>query len=98
MHRAKFLIVIMAITFLLVSVSAQTAVLGVWKDINPTAYINPPANPPLTSVYMLSATEGWAVGDYSISSDGVHASPAVLHYESSTWSWFLYQRIRQILT
>ena len=86
MRRAQFLIVVMAMTFLLASVSAQTPVLGVWRDINPTAYINPPANPPLTSVYMVSATEGWTVGDYSISSDGVHASPAVLHYDSSAWS------------
>jgi hypothetical protein len=86
MHTEKFTIILMVIAVLLVPIgAAQPAVLGVWKDISPTAYINPPANPPLTSVYMLSATEGWAVGDYSISSDGVHASPAVLHYGSSTW-------------
>ncbi len=92
MRKAKFSIVFIAISLLALSVSAQSqsGVLGVWRDINPTAYLNPPNNPPLRSVYMLSASEGWAVGDYRTPlvgvMDGLHASPAVLHYDGATWN------------
>jgi hypothetical protein len=76
------------LSLLVVSVSAQppTGVLGVWRDVNPTAYLNPPADPPLNSVYMLSATEGWAVGDFEFTIDTTHAFPAMLHYDGATWT------------
>ncbi len=63
--------------------------MGVWRDINPTTYISPPANPPLNSVYMLSANEGWAVGDFAPTSDpsgGAQAFPVILHYDGTTWN------------
>jgi photosystem II stability/assembly factor-like uncharacterized protein len=70
MGRMKFSILVIAIMMLVLTVSASAgstsgAVLGSWRDINPSAYLSPPANPPLNSVYMLSANEGWGVGDSS---------------------------------
>jgi len=65
MHKAKFSSMIIAASLVILAVSAVPAgaQAGVWRDINPTAYISPPANPQLNSVYMLSTNEGWAVGD-----------------------------------
>lgn len=60
--------------------------MGVWRDVNPTAYISPPATPPLDSVYMLNSTAGWAVGDERYTTDDVHSFPAMLHYDGSTWN------------
>ena len=84
----KFSIIFITLTIAAVSVSAQggTGVLGVWRDLNPTAYISPPANPPLNSVYMLNSTTGWAVGDERYTTDNIHAFPAMLHYDGSTWN------------
>jgi len=98
----RFFILIISLSMLLLSVSAQTqtGVLGVWRDINPTAYISPPANPPLDSVYMLNATEGWAVGDERFTTSATQPTttmgattqgynfgfPAVLHYDGLTWN------------
>ena len=92
----KLFVAVILFSILIASVSAQTTtgVLGTWRDINPTAYINPPANPPLDSVYMLNATEGWAVGDERFTTSPLmgaativnFASPAVLHYDGSTWN------------
>jgi len=61
----KYSIILIGLAILAVSsfAHADSGVLGVWRDLNPTAYVSPPANPPLTSVFMLNATEGWAVGD-----------------------------------
>ena len=61
----KYSIILIGLAILAVSsfARADSGVLGVWRDLNPSAYISPPANPPLTSVFMLNATEGWAVGD-----------------------------------
>jgi hypothetical protein len=88
--RKKELFIVLIVSSLLVgSVFAQpvaTGVLGVWRDINPTAYINPPANPPLDSVYMLNATEGWAVGDERYTTNPTYSFPAMLHYDGSTWN------------
>jgi photosystem II stability/assembly factor-like uncharacterized protein len=68
MHNTKFSIVLVAITLLVLAVSASAGpitgpVMGYWRDINPSAYLSPPSNPPLNSIYMLSPNEGWAVGD-----------------------------------
>ena len=54
----------------------------------PTAYINPPANPPLNSVYMLSSREGWAVGDSLPTTNDTNNAvfPAILHYDGATWN------------
>ena len=65
MRKMKFSIILLSISLLMLTVSGapESGVLGYWRDINPSAYISPPANPPLNSVFMLSSTEGWAVGD-----------------------------------
>jgi hypothetical protein len=88
MRKTKFSIVIIAVSLLVLAVSAVpvTAQLGVWRDINPTAYISPPANPALNSVYMLSPTEGWAVGDSRPTTDIIRGLPAIFHYDGSTWN------------
>ncbi len=59
-----------------------------WNDVNPTAYLDPPSNPPLDSIYMFpgSPLEGWAVGDSFPSSDTTTSLPAILHYDGSVWS------------
>lgn len=78
-----------------VSASPGTPVMGIWRDTNPTAYINPPANPKLNSLFMLSASEGWAVGDSqptinitkTVAGSRVStALPAIFHYDGSTWN------------
>lgn len=61
-------------------------VAGSWRDTNPDAYISPPANPQLNSVYMLSSTEGWAVGD-SRPSSSTSPLPAIFHYDGFTWNF-----------
>ncbi len=60
--------------------------MGVWRDTNPTAYIQPTANPNMTSVYMLSANEGWAVSDFRPTSNATTGLPGVFHYDGSTWN------------
>ena len=60
--------------------------MGVWRDINPDAYITPAANPQLNSIYMLSSTEGWAVGDSRPTTDTTLGLPAIFHYDGSTWN------------
>jgi photosystem II stability/assembly factor-like uncharacterized protein len=62
------------------------AQMGVWRDTNPTAYIQPTANPNMTSVYMLSANEGWAVSDFRPTSNATTGLPGVFHYDGSTWN------------
>lgn len=61
--------------------------MGVWRDINPDAYISPAANPQLNSVYMLSSTEGWAVGDSRPTTSTTLGLPAIFHYDGSTWNF-----------
>jgi photosystem II stability/assembly factor-like uncharacterized protein len=88
MSKTKFSIVIVAISLLVLAVSAVpvTAQLGVWRDINPSAYISPPANPSLKSVYMLSPSEGWAVGYSQPTTNRTTGLPAIFHYDGSTWN------------
>lgn len=88
MRKAKLSTVIIAFSLLVLAVSAvpATAQMGLWRDINPDAYISPPANPQLNSLYMLSPTEGWAVGDSLPSINTVTALPAIFHYDGSTWN------------
>jgi len=88
MRKLRFLVVLAVISVLVSSVSAvtQTGVMGVWRDINPTAYITPPANPPINSIYMLSPNEGWAVGNSTPTTDIDYAFPPILHYDGSTWN------------
>jgi len=62
------------------------AQMGVWRDINPTAYIQPPANPNMNSVYMLSASEGWAVSDFSPTTNTTTGLPGIFHYDGTTWN------------
>jgi len=94
MRKLKFSIVIIAISLLVLTVTASatpgSAVMGIWRDTNPTAYINPPANPKLNSLFMLSPTEGWAVGDSQPTTNNTAAPsaalPAIFHYDGSTWN------------
>jgi len=71
---------------LVVSAVPATAQMGVWRDINPDAYISPPANPQLNSVFMFSPNEGWAVGDSLPTTNTTTALPAIFHYDGSTWN------------
>lgn len=89
MLKWKFSIVIIALSLVILAqpAAADSLVLGTWRDINPTAYINPPANPPLNSLYMLSSNEGWAVGDSLPTTNTTGTEfPAVLHYDGATWN------------
>jgi len=88
MHKTRFIVVIMVLSVLVlaVSVSADSAVFGTWRDITPNAYISPPANPKLNSLYMLSATEGWAVGDSRPTTNTTIGLPAIFHYDGATWN------------
>lgn len=99
MFKSRLSIAIIAISLLIlivgVSANPGSGAIGIWRDTNPTAYINPPANPKLNSLFMLSSTEGWAVGDsqptqnVTKQSDGTSIStalPAIFHYDGSTWN------------
>jgi len=79
---------IIGISLIALAVSAvpATAQMGVWRDINPDAYISPPANPQLNSVFMFSPSEGWAVGDSLPTTATTTALPAIFHYDGSTWN------------
>ncbi len=86
---AAAIVVVMVLASSVSAQATQTGVLGAWRDINPTAYLTPPANPSLDSVYMLSATDGWAVGEFAPTSDptgGNQAPPVILHYDGTTWN------------
>jgi len=90
---ASVLIVLMATT----AIAPASAQLGVWRDINPTSYISPPANPQLNSVYMFKpgfdpecqgTTEcGWAVGDSRPTTNTTTGLPAIFHYDGQTWNF-----------
>lgn len=88
MRKTKLSIILIAVSLVVLAASALpvSAQMGVWRDINPDAYISPPANPQLNSLYMLSATEGWAVGDSLPSVNDALALPAIFHYDGSTWN------------
>ena len=79
---------IIGISLIALAASAvpATAQMGVWRDINPDAYISPPANPQLNSVFMFSPNEGWAVGDSLPTTNTTTALPAIFHYDGSTWN------------
>ncbi len=87
MRKTKFLVLIVLTFLLVLGVAAvpDGSVTGQWRDVNPDAYISPPANPQLNSVYMLSATEGWAVGDSRPTTNTTTGLPAIFHYDGSTW-------------
>jgi photosystem II stability/assembly factor-like uncharacterized protein len=64
---------------------------GLWRDISPNAYLNPPENPPLDSVYMFPANppspvEGWAVGDAQPLTNATTSLPSIFHYDGSVWN------------
>jgi hypothetical protein len=88
MRKTKFSIIVVALSLVVLAVSAipVTVQLGLWRDVNPTAYINPAANPALNSVFMLSVDEGWAVGDSQPTTNTTTALPAILHYDGATWN------------
>jgi len=88
MRKTKFWMTLIAISLVALTVTAVPASqqMGVWRDINPDAYISPPANPQLNSVYMLSSKEGWAVGDSRPTTNALMALPAIFHYDGSTWN------------
>lgn len=76
----------MSILMMAVAAVPAGAQMGVWRDINPTAYLSPPANPQLNSVYMLPSNEGWAVGDSRPTTNESTGLPAIFHYDGSTWN------------
>jgi len=78
--------VIISLVALVVTAAPATAQLGVWRDINPDAYISPAANPQLNSVYMFSPNAGWAVGDSLPTSNMTTGLPAIFHFDGSTWN------------
>ena len=88
MTKTRLCAMIIGITLIALAVSAvpATAQMGVWRDINPDAYISPPANPQLNSVYMFSSAAGWAVGDSRPTTNTTTALPAIYHYDGSTWN------------
>src|SRR3972149_2736508 len=88
MRKMKFSSVLIAFSLLVLMVAAvpATAQMGVWRDINPTAYTQPPANPHANSAYMLSATEGWAVSDAVPTTNSTTGLPGIFHYDGSTWN------------
>ena len=88
MRKTKFWMALIAISLVALTVTAVPASqqMGFWRDINPDAYISPPANPQLNSVYMLSSHEGWAVGDSQPTTIMLRALPAIFHYDGSTWN------------
>jgi photosystem II stability/assembly factor-like uncharacterized protein len=88
MRKTKLSIMLIAVCLVALTVSALpvNAQMGVWRDINPDAYISPPANPQLNSIYMLSSSEGWAVGDSRPTINPALALPAIFHYDGSTWN------------
>jgi photosystem II stability/assembly factor-like uncharacterized protein len=69
-----------------VMASPDLSVAGTWRDTNPDAYITPPANPQLNSVYMLSSAEGWAVGDSRPTTNATTGLPAIFHYDGFSWN------------
>jgi photosystem II stability/assembly factor-like uncharacterized protein len=91
MGKIKFSIALLMIALLMGASYATLPVSAsaVWKDLNPTAYISPPANPSLNSVYMLSQNEGWAVGDSRPTNDTIRGLPAIFHYDGSSWNLVL---------
>jgi photosystem II stability/assembly factor-like uncharacterized protein len=88
MGKIKFSIALLMIALLMGASYATFPVSAsaVWKDLNPTAYISPPANPSLNSVYMLSPSEGWAVGDSRPTTNTTTGLPAIFHYDGSSWN------------
>ena len=88
MRKSRFWTIVIAVTLVALTVSAvpASAQMGVWRDINPDAYISPPANPQLNSIYMFSAAEGWAVGDSRPTTNTTTGLPAIFHYDGSTWN------------
>jgi photosystem II stability/assembly factor-like uncharacterized protein len=86
--KTKLSIILITVSLIVLMVAAipANAQTGLWRDINPDAYLSPPANPQLNSLYMLSANEGWAVGDSLPSINTVTALPAIFHYDGTTWN------------
>ena len=84
--RLWTIIVVISLVGLVASAAPATAQMGVWRDINPDAYISPPANPQLNSIYMFSPSEGWAVGDSRPTTNITTGLPAIFHYDGSTWN------------
>ncbi|HKM77052.1 MAG TPA: hypothetical protein VJZ32_11615 [Candidatus Bathyarchaeia archaeon] len=97
--NGKFSLLLIAsiLIVLMTSTAPASAQLGVWRDINPTSYISPPANPQLNSVYMFNrgfdpqcegTTEcGWAVGDSRPTTNTTTGLPAIFHYDGQTWNF-----------
>jgi len=89
MRKVSLIILGSIVLVLLIGVMASPdlSVAGAWRDINPDAYITPPANPQLNSVYMLSSIEGWAVGDSRPTTNATTGLPAIFHYDGFSWNF-----------
>ena len=82
--------VLISILILAVTMAPVNATL-IWRDISPNAYLNPPENPPLDSVYMFPVVpgqpeEGWAVGDSTPNTNTTTSLPSIFHYDGTTWN------------
>jgi photosystem II stability/assembly factor-like uncharacterized protein len=90
MRKWMFPIAVLMVTLLVVSSSAisPAAATAVWKDINPTAYLNPPENPDLGAVVMFpgSPREGWAVGTAQPPTNATTSLPGIFHYDGEFWN------------
>lgn len=84
---AALLLSILIVAFAFTPVNATI----VWRDVSPNAYLNPPANPPLDSVYMFPVVpgqpeEGWAVGYSNPDTNSTTSLPAIFHFDGTTWN------------
>ena len=90
MRKWTFPIAVLIVTLLVVSSSAisPAGATAVWKDINPTAYLNPPENPDLSAVVMFpgSPREGWAVGTAQPPTNATTSLPGIFHYDGAFWN------------
>lgn len=90
MRKWTLPIAVLMVTLLAVSSSAisPAAATAVWKDINPTAYLNPAENPDLAAVVMFpgSPPEGWAVGTAQPPTNATTSLPGIFHYDGEFWN------------
>lgn len=91
MARTELPSALVLLLILVVAFSATPVVLcdtgQCWNDLNPTAYLNPPANPNLEAVYMFpgSPSEGWAVGDFAAATNLTTGLPSIFHFDGFRW-------------
>lgn len=92
MSSSKFGTAALMLSILIVALAfTPVSAILVWRDISPNAYLNPPENPPLNSVYMFPVVsgqpeEGWAVGSSTPNTNTTTSLPSIFHYDGTTWN------------